>query len=74
VASAGGALRAVDDTQMYQSTLSLQATRVLVMPVLDLTLGLGTDLPVPRLGHNVSWEGAQVGLTLRYHWLDAPRG
>ena len=40
------------------------------MPELDLTLGLSYTLPLPQLSRNVSWEGLQGALTLRWHAMD----
>jgi hypothetical protein len=58
------------DTEMHQTSIGLQVTRVLHMPDLDLTLALGSDLPLPHVAANVSWEGVQASLALRYHFLD----
>lgn len=61
---------ALADTEMRQTSLGVQVTRVLHMPNLDFTLALGSDLPLPAVSANVSWEGLQASVALRYHFLD----
>ena len=66
----GASSETLADSEMRQASVSLQVTRVLRMPNLDLTLAIGSDLPLPALSANVSWEGVQASLALRYHFLD----
>jgi len=64
--------RSLSNTEMHQTSIGLQLTRVLRMPDLDLTAGLGADLPLPSVSANVSWEGVQASIALRYHFLGEP--
>jgi hypothetical protein len=66
----GASSQTLADTEMRQASVGLQVTRVLHMPNLDLTLAVGSDLPLPGVSANVSWEGVQASLALRYHFLD----
>jgi hypothetical protein len=63
----GGSFQTLSGTSMRETTLGAHLTRVLLMPRLDLTANVGYTLPVPKLSRNISWEGVQGGLTLRYH-------
>ncbi len=64
-----GELHALPGTSMRQLTLGAHLTRVLLMPKLDLTLGLAYSPPVDGLSRNISWEGLTGALTLRFHWM-----
>jgi hypothetical protein len=65
----GQPARALANSEMRQTSLGLQVTRVLHMPDLELSVGLAADLPVPGISSNVSWEGVQAGVALRYHFM-----
>jgi hypothetical protein len=58
-----------DGTEGYETTLGLHVTRVLLMPKLDLTASVVYTPPIPQLSQNISWEGIQGGVAVRYHWF-----
>ena len=69
----GEDFKTLPGTEMRESTFGAHVTRVLMMPKLDLTLSAVYTLPLPQLSRNVSWEGIQVGVGLRYHWFPGYR-
>lgn len=69
---AGESDRSLAHTAARQTSLGVQVIRVLHMPDLELMFGVASDLPLPALSANVSWEGVQASVALRYHVLDRP--
>lgn len=65
----GGELRDIANTEERELTVGAHVTRVLIMPVLDLTLGLNYAPPIDQLSKNTPLEGIAGGLTLRWHWM-----
>lgn len=65
----GADFRELRGTEMRETTLAANVTRVLIMPQLDLSMSVVYTLPLPQLSQNLSWEGVQGGLSLRYHVL-----
>jgi hypothetical protein len=70
--AAGERARSLTDSEMRQTSVGVQITRVLRMPDLDVTLAAASDLPLPAVSANVSWEGVQASVAVRYHFLDRP--
>jgi hypothetical protein len=67
--SAGGELEPLPGTAMHEITLGAHVTRVIVMPELDLTLGLAYAPPISYFARNTSLEGVLAALTFRWHFF-----
>jgi hypothetical protein len=59
----------VPGSSQREVTLGAHLTRTIVMPDLDLTLGLNYAPPIDQLSRNTTLEGLAGALTLRWHWM-----
>jgi hypothetical protein len=66
---AGGELEALEGTAMHEITLGAHLTHLIVMPELDLTLGVSYTPPIVGFARNTSLEGVVGALTLRWHFM-----
>ena len=69
VRAPGEDFRDVPGRSQREVTIGAHVTRTLVMPDLDLTLGLNYAPPIDQLSDNTTLEGIAGALTLRWHWM-----
>jgi hypothetical protein len=67
--TAGGELEPLAGTAMHEITLGAHLTHLIVMPELDLTLGVAYTPPIAYFARNTSLEGVLCALTLRWHFM-----